>query len=180
MRKERPIRRDSSVAYITSSHDLILLILIPIIPMKRLLIPTCFPFPLIPLILILLLTLPPPPLHPNRILALLIRLIENLIQSLQFMPIRLGKRKENNRDKHDVETEKHKISFPRDRVDHNGRELHDGVVEDPIRTGRETGGLGADSNRSDFGGVEPLRGLGEKLLDSLCCRYVLNVWYVWI
>lgn len=83
------------------------------------------------------------------------RFREDRIQRFEFVPVGLREEKVHDRDEGDIETEKYKISLPRDAVDHDRSELDDGVVEDPVGRGRETGRLGSDANRCHFGRIQP-------------------------
>lgn len=75
------------------------------------------------------------------------RLGEDAVHSLELVPVRLDKRKVHDRHEGQVETHEHEVRLPADAVDHDGAELHDGVVEDPVRTRTEPISFRADADR---------------------------------
>lgn len=60
------------------------------------------------------------------------------------------------RDECNIEAKEDKVCFPGDAVNHDGRQLDYGVVENPIGACRQTGCLCANSHGRDFGWVELL------------------------
>lgn len=58
-----------------------------------------------------------------------------------------------HRNERDVKAEENEIRFPRNLVDHDRSQLHDGVVEEPVRDRGNACCFGADPDGGDFRGI---------------------------
>lgn len=96
-----------------------------------------------------------PLLHPDRILAFLVSCVEDTVHSLELVTIGLDEEPVDNRNESEIKAHEDKVRFPSDGIDHDGRELHDRIVEQPIGRCRESIGFSSDSDGSDFRGIQP-------------------------
>lgn len=87
---------------------------------------------------------------PNWVLVFAVGNFENLIKGFELVAVGLRECEVHDGNESDVETEEYKIRLPRYCVDHDRRQLHHGVVEDPVCGCREPVGFGTDPNRCYF------------------------------
>lgn len=71
------------------------------------------------------------------------------------LTIGLDKGEVDDGDEGKVEAHEDKVGLPRNLVDHDGSELDDGVVEDPVRRRRQTVGFGTDADGRNLCRVQP-------------------------
>lgn len=80
--------------------------------------------------------LSPPLLCKDWVLVLQVGFVEDRIQGLQLVAVCFGEEEVDARNEGDFEAEEDEAGLPGDAVNHDGCELDEGVVEEPVKSQR--------------------------------------------